>query len=176
MKTGALPKQLDLRVLAARGVEIAGILSSDDLPRLIEAGIQVVEPGSAAFQFRRDEAGRYVVEVQVRAEVAMQCQRCLSDMTLSLRPSAVMACIWTDEDASELPDTYEPLLVGETADLSEIAEEEILLALPVSPLHETECKSVEQTAALSVDEGAEASSEKDAERENPFAVLGQLKS
>jgi hypothetical protein len=54
MKTGALPKQLDLRSLAARGVEITGTLSSDDLPRLIEAGIQVVEPGSATFRFRRD--------------------------------------------------------------------------------------------------------------------------
>lgn len=72
MKTGALPKQLDLRSLAARGVEITGTLSSDDLPRLIEAGIQVVEPGSATFRFRRDEAGRYVVKVQLQAEVAMQ--------------------------------------------------------------------------------------------------------
>ena len=176
MKTGALPKQLDLRGLAAREVEITGTLSSDDLPRLIEAGIQVVEPGSAAFRFRRDETGRYVVEVQVRVEVAMQCQRCLSDMSLSLKPSALMACIWTDEDASDLPDAYEPLLVGETADLSDIAEEEILLALPVSPLHETECKSAEQTAALREDEDLAMSPETDAGRESPFAVLGQLKS
>lgn len=176
MKTGALPKQLDLRSLAARGVEITGTLTSDDLPRLIEAGIQVVEPGSATFRFRRDEAGRYVVEVQLQAEVAMQCQRCLGAMTLSLRPSALMACIWKDEDALDLPDPYEPLLVGETADLSDIVEEEILLALPVSPLHETECKSAEQTAALCEVEDVAMSSEADAGRENPFAVLGQLKS
>ena len=106
----------------------------------------------------------------------MQCQRCLSDMSLSLKPSALMACIWTDEDASDLPDAYEPLLVGETADLSDIAEEEILLALPVSPLHETECKSAEQTAALREDEDLAMSPETDAGRESPFAVLGQLKS
>ena len=96
MKTGALPKQLDLRSLAARGVEITGTLSSDDLPRLIEAGIQVVEPGSATFRFRRDEAGRW--------------------------------------------------------------------------------KSAEQTAALREDEDMTLASEADAGRENPFAVLGQLKS
>ena len=60
MKTGALPKQLDLRGLAARGVEITGTLSSDDLPRLIEAGLQVVEPGSATFRCpsRRNRAVR----------------------------------------------------------------------------------------------------------------------
>ena len=176
MKTGALPKQLDLRGLAARGVEITGTLSSDDLPRLIEAGLQVVEPGSATFRCRRDETGRYVVEVQVRAQVVMQCQRCLSDMTLSLTPSALMACIWADEDASDLPDTYEPLLVGEAADLSDIAEEEILLALPVSPLHETECKSAEQTAALREDEAVATSLRPAPGEESPFAVLGQLKS
>ena len=83
-----------------------------------------------------------------------------------------MACIWADEDASDLPDTYEPLLVGEAADLSDIAEEEILLALPVSPLHETECKSAEQTAALREDEAVATSSETSAGREKPVRCAG----
>jgi hypothetical protein len=43
MKTGALPKQLDLRGLAARGVQITGTVSLDDLPRLAEAGIGIVD-------------------------------------------------------------------------------------------------------------------------------------
>ena len=55
MKTGALPKQLDLRGLAARGVHIEGTVSPEDLPRLADSGIGVVESGSAAFDFRRDE-------------------------------------------------------------------------------------------------------------------------
>ena len=71
MKTGALPKQLDLRGLAARGVQISGTVSPDDLPRLAESGIGIVDLGSAAFDFRRDEEARYVVAVSFESPWAI---------------------------------------------------------------------------------------------------------
>jgi uncharacterized metal-binding protein YceD (DUF177 family) len=50
------------------------------------------------------------------------------------------------------------------------------LAIPVSPVHETDCKSAEQQAALKADvEGSEAIEDL-GERDSPFAVLEQLKS
>jgi len=60
--------------------------------------------------------------------------------------------------------------------LSDIAEEEILLAIPVSPIHEAECKSAEQQAALDTDAEEPAAVEVTAERDSPFAVLERLKS
>ena len=51
-----------------------------------------------------------------------------------------MACVWTDDEAASLPAFYEPLLVADEAVLRDIVEEEILLALPSFPTHETECK------------------------------------
>ena len=176
MKTGALPKQLDLRGLAARGVHIEGTVSPEDLPRLADSGIAIVESGSAAFDFRRDEEARYVVAVSVEAKVIMQCQRCLSDMEVPVKSASLMACVWTDEEAAALPATYEPLMVDDAADLSDIAEEEILLAIPVSPIHEAECKSAEQRAALDTDVEEPAAAEVTAERDSPFAVLERLKS
>ena len=176
MKTGALPKQLDLRGLAARGVHIEGTVSPEDLPRLADSGIAIVESGSAAFDFRRDEEARYVVAVSVEARVVMQCQRCLSDMEVPVKSASLMACVWTDEEAAALPATYEPLIVDDAADLSDIAEEEILLAIPVSPIHEAECKSAEQQAALGTDVEEPAAAEVTAERGSPFAVLERLKS
>ena len=87
-----------------------------------------------------------------------------------------MACVWTDEEAAALPTTYEPLIVDDTADLSDIAEEEILLAIPVSPIHEAECKSAEQRAALETDTEGPIAVEVARERDSPFSVLEQLKS
>lgn len=176
MKTGALPKQLDLRGLAARGVHIEGTVSPEDLPRLAVSGIGIVESGSAAFDFRRDEEARYVVAVSVEARVVMQCQRCLSDMEVPVKSASLMACVWSDEEAAALPTTYEPLIVDDATDLSDIAEEEILLAIPVSPIHETECKSVEQQAALEADAEGLEQVEDSGERDSPFAVLERLKS
>ena len=176
MKTGALPKQLDLRGLAVRGVSIEGTVSPEDLPRLADSGIAIVDSGSAAFDFRRDEEARYVVAVCIEAKVVMQCQRCLSDMDVLVKSASLMACVWNDKEAAVLPATYEPLLVDDTADLSDIVEEEILLAIPVSPIHEKECKSAEQRAALETDTEEPAAVEETDERDSPFAVLKRLKS
>ena len=176
MKTGALPKQLDLRGLAARGVQISGTVSPEDLPRLAESGIGIVALGSAAFDFRRDEEARYVVAVSVEAKVVMQCQRCLGDMEVPITTASLMACVWTDEEAAALPAAYEPLIVDDAADLSDIVEEEILLAIPVSPVHETECKSAAQQAALAAEVEGLQKVEDTGELKSPFAVLGQLKS
>ena len=176
MKTGALPKQLDLRGLAARGVHMEGTVSAKDLPRLADSGIAIVESALAVFDFWRDEEARYVVAVSVEAKVVMQCQRCLSDMEVPLKCTSLMACVWTDEEAASLPATYEPLLVEDAADLSDIVEEEILLAIPVSPIHETECKSEAQRAALAAEVEGPAKIEDTGERESPFAVLERLKS
>ncbi len=176
MKTGALPKQLDLRGLAARGVHIEGTVSPEDLPRLADSGIAIADSGSAAFDFRRDEEARYLVAVCVEAKLVMQCQRCLGDMEVLVKSASLMACVWTDEEAAALPATYEPLLVDDTADLSDIVEEEILLAIPVSPIHEKECKSAGQRAALETDTGEPAAVDETGERDSPFAVLERLKS
>ena len=89
-----------------------------------------------------------------------------------------MACVWSDEEAAELAERYEPLLVSEEADLNDIAEEEILLALPASPVHEQDCKSDEQLAALSsqqVDVALAITDQPGGEKENPFQILEQLK-
>ena len=75
-----------------------------------------------------------------------------------------------------MPATYEPLLVDDAADLNEIAEEEILLAIPLSPIHETECTSVEPQAALEADAEGLEQVEDSGERDSPFAVLERLKS
>ena len=47
---------------------------------------------------------------------------------------------------------------------------------PVSPIHETECKSVEQQAALEADAEGLEQVEDSGERDSPFAVLERLKS
>jgi len=178
MKAGALPKQVDLRGLAARGVTVMGTLSSGTAERLSGAGVALAQPAEAVFECYRDDASRYVVDLTVTAAVIMQCQRCLNDMTLALEASAHMACVWTDEEATGLAASYEPLLVTEEADLNNIAEEEILLALPACPVHEKDCKSDEQLAALSsrqLDVAPAITDKPEGEKENPFQILEQLK-
>lgn len=173
MRNGALPRELDLRGLAAREVSISGMAALAGLERLVSAGVGLTEPASADFEFRRDEEGRYVVEAHIRAEVVLECQRCLGVMTQTLETRTVMACVWNDDDAALLPASYEPLIVEETANLSDIVEEELLLAIPASPMHAKDCITEAQRVAL----GDDADQiENEGRKENPFAVLAKLKS
>jgi len=172
MKNGPLPTDLDIRGLAARGVSIEGTASAKNLPRLAQADCELVGELSAAFVFERDEEGRYTVNSQVQAQVLVTCQRCLRPVEIALSSGSTMACVWDDGEAAELPAMYEPLVIGQTANLNEIAEEEILLAMPVTAVHEEDCRSAEQKAALGME--MDIPDVKPA-RENPFAVLEKLK-
>ena len=175
MKSAPLPKQLELRGLAARGAEVSGTVSSEDLPRLTSAGVRLADLAHVTLRLSKDEAGRAVVDARVNTTVVLQCQRCLQDMSWPLATSTLMACVWKDEEAATLPARYEPLLIQENANLRDIAEEELLLALPAFPLHENDCKTAEQAAALEMRKKFESTMSDDADEHNPFGVLEQLK-
>ena len=174
MKTGLLPKDLDLRGLAARGVVVKGTASLEAMPRLREAGIGLDTQAVAEFRFSRDEEARYIVESRVEATLTMVCQRCLGGMELPLVAGSRMACVWDDSDALALPGGLEPLMVGEVADLSEIAEEEILLAVPVSPTHDEDCLKEQRRHPQESEREPEQIPEQRAK--GPFAVLEKLRS
>ena len=176
MKTATLPKKLDLRGLAARGATVSGTVAPGELPRLDEAGVALAGPLMASFSLRRDENSRSVVAAEVKATLTMQCQRCLGEVSVPLTTSSTMACVWTDDEAASLPAFYEPLLVADEAVLRDIVEEEILLALPSFPTHETECKTREQFAALKpLNASSDEVTEVSAQADSPFGVLEQLK-
>lgn len=175
MKTAPLPHKLDLRGLAARGADITGTVSLADLPRLASVVTRLAEPAQVTLSLSKDEAGRAVVDAQVSATVVLQCQRCLQDMSWRLATSTLMACVWTDEEAAALPDIYEPLLLEADGNLWNVAEEELLLALPAFPLHEHDCKTAEQAAVLAVPKEIETARSDDADKQNPFGILEQLK-
>tara|TARA_Y100000385_G_scaffold90287_1_gene92880 strand:- start:136 stop:654 length:519 start_codon:yes stop_codon:yes gene_type:complete len=171
MKIGPLPKDLDLRGLASRGVTIQGTASVEALPRLCEAGIGLEKPVVGAFRFSRDEEARYLVETSINASLTLVCQRCLEKMVLPLTTGSRLACVWSDVEAETLPSGLEPLLVGELADLNEIAEEEILLAVPVAPIHQEDC--VTEPGGYVPDE--EPLSRAAPDKESPFSVLKKLR-
>lgn len=173
MKIGPLPKDLDLRGLAARGVMIKGTASIEALPRLRGAGIGLEGQAVAEFHFSLDEEARYIVETQVEATLTMTCQRCLQEMDLPLVAGSRMACVWSDSDAVALPGWLEPLMVGETADLNEIAEEEMLLAVPVSATHEEDCLTEQRLYPPAPEREPGVAPEPGVK--SPFAVLEKLR-
>jgi uncharacterized protein len=154
--------------LAGRAATLERRLGLSQLPRLAEAGALDGTQVTAQLEFGTFD-GRATVTVRVEGEVFLACQRCLKPCACVVDEEALLAVVASD--TGEVPGGYEPLL-GDAERLSvvEVIEEQVLLGLPLVPLHETaaECGAVAAALAAVEDEPAVE------ETQRPFANLREL--
>jgi uncharacterized protein len=164
-----LPRQLDPRKFAQKGIALSGRIEVTDLPRVAVAVIESDSEVTVDVEFGIDSERRKTLSGTAHAKLQVICQRCLEPMALELESQLALAVVWTEEQATNLPKSLDPWILEEgVADLYEIIEEELLLNLPMVSYHENAC----------VDASAFTSGEAVIETEtkpNPFQVLEQLK-
>jgi uncharacterized protein len=168
------PRRLDVAAAAAVGTELSGRWLLSELARLADgAAGQVDEPvsWSARFETRRElgAAPRAWLRLQAQARLARECQRCLQPVLLSLNVDRSFAFAPTEDDAATLDAESEDdvLVLSRQFDLRELVEDELLLALPIVPMHE-QCPA--PLAAAATGEAAAG-----VELAHPFAALAALK-
>ena len=173
MSTGALPNRADLRKLATHGAQVDARISLKTLPRVAQAVLSEEAEIGVELKFDRDEQGLYVIEGDVNGTVDMTCQRCMQAVAVELSSHFNLGVVWDDDGAKALPSYLEPLVASaEPFDLHVLVEDELLLSLPFSPYHDTD---VCQGGEYQQQQSAVAEADKAPKRENPFAVLEQLK-
>lgn len=127
--------------------------------------------GSVHGAARFGQQSRFAVaELSLAGTATLQCQRCMRAMELSVDSTTHVALILTEADAADVPEELEPVLARDgRISAGELVEEELLLALPIVPLHEelSEC-AVSPTAPLVAGEAPEHVTQR------PFAGLGDL--
>ena len=172
MFTEPLPNSLDVRKAATRGVSVSGTLKPLNLQRFRD--ILATDEGrmQATLAFSKDEENRYLIQVSVSADVSITCQRCLEPMPVHLETDNLLAVVWDDEYASELPRSLEPLIVAEEpCNLWELVEEELILGMPAFSYHAAQdCNDILNGISQSL-----ADEPEDEGKPNPFNVLAQLK-
>jgi len=163
-----LPDRLDLYAAAEAGRLLRGRV---ELARLVRALPLLESPDGeleVSLELGRDEDGTHYLAGTVQGKLVLLCQRCLEPMEYPLDVTFRLGLVHSQEQSQGLSDRYEPLLItGEPASLAEIITDEVLLALPIVPLHggTSTCRPPVmdyQTPANS-------------QRGNPFAVLAKLK-
>jgi uncharacterized protein len=151
------------RVDCARLAEDAAVLERvyalSELPRLQDLLADAHGSVRARFAFSKLEAGRAGATVAVQATPRLVCQRCLQGFEMPLVSDSEIEFA-SDADAS-VESPREIYLMDEgLVSLRELAEEELLLALPV-------------IAACSTPEACGKAPSPD-ERQRPFSVLQDL--
>jgi uncharacterized protein len=135
--------------------ELAGLRS----PR---AGVGGGVHGHAHFA---REQGMPVADLAFSGTVSLQCQRCLQPMERSLERVSRIALIASESEAGRVPPEREPVLAaGGRISIGELLTEELLLLLPIVPLHEE--RECEPAAAERLASGGET--------HRPFASLADL--
>lgn len=164
-------EQLDLRGLGAAGAELAGSVPLTAMPRLVESLLS--DAGAIEFELRfgLDEARRPTVTGHAGGAVELCCQRCLSGYVENLSAEIRLVLVQTEAESEYLPPDVEPLLdSGGPIRVAELIEDELILALPIIPMHRAEDCCAGQASGR-----GESPAPVRRERENPFAVLAQLK-
>ena len=170
--------------LAARGRVLEGRLPVSSLTRLLPL-LVLDDPESATqyeaeyvLDFGVDEGGTPRVLGSVKATLPLRCQRCMEKMDFSVSTQTQLGMVSSRSAAEQLPERYDPLLVTGDEDneisVASIVEDELILALPLVAMHSNE-ECPQGKAFLSNSETGQQDAPSP-QRENPFAVLAQLKS
>ena len=166
-----LPEQLDFVQAARKASKINGYWPIKRLERL--AAMVLDDQGQIEAELEFDVQGRLrTVSGHVEAKLPVTCQRCMQAMTLELDSQFRLALISDESKAALLPEEFEPLILDEDnrVNIPVMLEDELLLAMPLVVLHETDCSDYLQAQkkrqALEDEQGLK--------KDNPFSVLKDL--
>lgn len=157
--TDELPDAIDLAPLADSGKALVGRLDGARLGR-VTGEFRMAGSAEAALAVSRDGNGRLRLAGEIEAPLEARCQRCLEWMPLALRARIDVLAV-SDETAAPPEEDTVTAPEGRLA-LRELVEDEILLACPMIPAHDTPACH------------ASAEQADETERHRPFAGLGEL--
>jgi uncharacterized protein len=156
--------QIDGLKFAAEASHLTGDLAVAAMPRLQDS---VFEPvGNVVYELagKTNRHGQPLIEVYVRGSIPLVCQRCLERLDFDLHRRSRLVLV---EEGRELPDVAqedpdtETIPAAEVGNVADLVEQEVLLGLPLAPVHEAPCTG--RTDAP------------EAPTDSPFAVLRTLK-
>ncbi len=173
------PKRLDVRAFALAGGHLSSSEEPGSFDRLQAERAPGTELGPLTWhmqgEMRVQGAGKSVPWIHLQAETTLWvvCQRCLGPVQARLLVDRWYRFV-ADETTAEAEDedSEEDVLALEPRpDMMLLVEDELLMALPLVPMHEVCPEPVVMGVA---DEGA-PQGEDEVPRKNPFAELARLK-
>ncbi len=175
MNTEPAPRRLDVKAQALHNAQMAGADPLSNYERLA-ADLQELPPDlmlnwSARFTTRTGATGGIEpwLALQVATCFPLVCQRCMGALSLPVAIEREFRFVASEAIAEEQDDDCEEdlLVQAREFDLASLIEDELLMAVPLIPRHETCPGAVPMSA---VDADFEAANVKP----NPFAGLSGL--
>ncbi|WP_114195579.1 23S rRNA accumulation protein YceD [Edaphovirga cremea] len=171
MQKVKLPLTVDAVRTAQKRLDYIGVYTPDQVTRVAESVVSVDSDVQSSLSFNIDNQRLAVISGSSDVTVTLMCQRCGKTFEHQVHTTYCFSPVVSDEQAEALPEAYEPVEVdgfGEV-DLLAMIEDEIILSLPVVPVHDSEHCEVSDADMVF------GKLPEEAEKPNPFAVLASLK-
>jgi uncharacterized protein len=166
---GGWSRPREVRQLAESRAEFEFDIPVAELPG-ISAESSAAAPLHARLEFGREQ-GLNVVHVMLRGTLGLTCQRCMQPLPFTLATDSRVALVASEAEAAAVPEAWDTFLAGEgSLRFPELVAEEVLLALPLVPLHAAGECALTVPAAEAAAPGAAAEPAKT----RPFADLKAL--
>ena len=164
--TSGLPATIDAIKLADSGARLVGEIPLSAMARLRALCLDGGGKATIDLYFERGgKRGLRRVRGTISATIRVACQRCLEPMTLTITAEPSLVVVQAAERTA-LPQQEADVLVGDQpVSLNGLVEDELLLAMPMIPVHD-----INQCPAAASLRAPQRQS-----RESPFAVLDKLK-
>ena len=147
---------------ARNGKEIRGEIAVSALPRL--ADMLAKSDGCLTYILRgHQEADRDILELTLQGACSLRCQRCLDALEFPVNLFSRLWLLPADrlDETEEDDDEMDAIEAESRLDVLALIEDELLLALPFSPMHpDGECVPATHDLRL---------------KDSPFAVLAGLR-
>lgn len=169
--------RLNMLALAQEGQPLIEITPLSQLERLAQEAPGLAPDAAVNWQAQAElRAGSGTepdvwLHLQAKTSVPLTCQRCMGVAATPLEVDQWYRFVATEDIAMEEDDESDEDLLVMTPqfDLLAVLEDELLMALPLVPMHD-ECP-----VAPVLQVGEEEIAEEVSEKPNPFALLAQLK-
>jgi uncharacterized protein len=170
-------RKLNIKALAAEGETLSGTSPVKAMERLaaeVHEQADTLEVGwraKAQLRSAADGSEDAWLHLSANAALPLTCQRCMAAVQVPVDIDQWYRFVATEEIAmAEDDESEEDLLVLEPQfDLLSLVEDELLMALPLVPMH------VQCPTPVVLQVGADGVPDVPDEKPNPFAVLAKLK-
>jgi len=173
MQKVKIPVTLDPVKAAQKRSDYEGIIVLSTLSRLSESLLSNDGDVTVRIECGTDQQGLTVLQGTATCLVSVKCERCGEAMPLTLDCSFAYTPVNGDDDAALelIPERYDVIERDEHGEINlrQLIEDELILTLPLYPMHAPEDCSVNPDGMSFGDIGPEP------EKPNPFAVLQELK-
>jgi uncharacterized protein len=169
--SGRLPETVQWDRLTEGGETLRGSLALRRMTRLAGCLLDSEGDVDVELEFGIDAQHVRYLRGHLCTTLHLVCQRCLQPLSYPLDTDICLGLVLSEDEMERLPESYDGYVFDRRAvELKTIIEDELMLALPLVPLHDADQCRIDSAYV----DAQEPALPVEAERRRPFAGLDAL--